>query len=155
MSEPFILQAGGQHPSAPSPESRGQFIRIPSSATDGLLAMSEVKLPPLTTGPNLHTHTREDEPFYVLDRVLTVQIGDQLHEIEQGGVAWGARGSMSGVPDPEAIMALHARYGATGFGDKIPSTHRLTPGHGAPGALPTLAGVVDLKHNRLPSHGFS
>jgi quercetin dioxygenase-like cupin family protein len=155
MNEPFIVGARGQHPSAPSPESRGPFIRFPSSATDGRCAMGEVRLPPLTSGPNLHTHTREDELFYVLDGVLTVQIGDQLHDIESGGLAWGARGtphayanrgaeplhimimwmpggveqlfldmdaylrSVSGTPDPEAIAALQARYGATGFAHKI------------------------------------
>jgi uncharacterized cupin superfamily protein len=55
-----------------------------------LAALAEVRLPPLTAGPNLHVHTREDELFVVLDGVMTVQVGDQLQEIGAGGLAWRA-----------------------------------------------------------------
>jgi mannose-6-phosphate isomerase-like protein (cupin superfamily) len=41
------------------------------------LALAEVQLPPLTAGPNLHVHANEDEMFFVLDGVMTVQVGDQ------------------------------------------------------------------------------
>jgi mannose-6-phosphate isomerase-like protein (cupin superfamily) len=93
MSAPFILAPGEQHPGAPPPAPRRPFIRVRSHDTGGLLALGEVRLPPLTAGPTLHVHTREDEMFFVLEGVLTMQLGDQLHEIAAGGLAWGARGT--------------------------------------------------------------
>ena len=64
-----------------------------SGQTDGLMALMEVRLPPLTSGPNLHIHANEDELFYVLGGVMTVQVGEELHDIAAGGLAWGARGT--------------------------------------------------------------
>jgi len=89
MSAPFILAPGEQHPGAPPLER--PFFRFASGQTDGLLALAEVRLPPLTAGPNLHVHANEDEMFFVLDGVMTVQVGDQLQEIAAGGLVWGAR----------------------------------------------------------------
>jgi uncharacterized cupin superfamily protein len=43
-----------------------------------LLALAEVRLPPLTSGPNLHVHANEDEMFLVLDGVMTVQVADEV-----------------------------------------------------------------------------
>jgi quercetin dioxygenase-like cupin family protein len=110
MSAPFILTPGGQHPSAPPPSPGRPLIRITSRNTDGLLALGEVKLPPLTSGPTLHVHTNEDEMFFVLDGVLTMQLGDQVHEIAAGGLAWGARGTphtfANLAPEPLHIMIM-------------------------------------------------
>jgi mannose-6-phosphate isomerase-like protein (cupin superfamily) len=91
VSVPFILAPGEKHPDAPPLER--PFFRFASGQTGGLAALAEVQLPPLTAGPNLHVHTREDELFFVLDGVMTVQVGDQLQEIAAGGLAWGARGT--------------------------------------------------------------
>jgi len=90
VSEPFILAPGEKHPGAPSLER--PFIRLASGQTDGLLTLAEVRLPPLTTGPTLHVHAHEDELFFVLDGVMTVQVGDHLTDVAAGGLAWGARG---------------------------------------------------------------
>jgi quercetin dioxygenase-like cupin family protein len=92
MSVPFVLGPGERHPDLP-PTSPGPFIRIASSQTDGLIALMETRLPPRTAGPNLHIHTNEDEMFYVLGGVMTVQIGEDLQEIAAGGLVWGARGT--------------------------------------------------------------
>ena len=89
MSVPFILAPGEKHPDAP-PLDR-PFFRFASGQTGGLATLAEVQLPPLTAGPNLHVHTREDELFFVLGGVMTVQVGDQLQEIAAGGLAGGAR----------------------------------------------------------------
>jgi quercetin dioxygenase-like cupin family protein len=115
MSAPFIIAPGGQHPSAP-PAQHGPFVRVTSRSTDGLIALAEVQLPPRTTGPHLHVHTNEDEMFYVLDGMLTVQIGDQLHELAAGGLAWGARGTphafANRATEPLRIMILWVPGGA-------------------------------------------
>ena len=92
MSAPFVLEPGQRHPAVP-PTDFGPFMRMTSAQTDGLMALREARLPPLTAGPNLHVHANEDEMFYVLGGVMTVQIGDELHEIASGGLAWGARGT--------------------------------------------------------------
>ena len=92
MSAPFVLGPGQRHPDLP-PTAFGPFIRMASGQTDGHMALMEVRLPPLTAGPNLHVHANEDEMFYVLGGVMTVQVGEDLHDISTGGLAWGARGT--------------------------------------------------------------
>ena len=90
MSVPFILAPGEQH--ADVPRVRGPFIRFTRRQTDGLIALAEAQLPPLTAGPNLHVYANEDEMSFALEGILTMQIGEQLQEIAAGGLAWGARG---------------------------------------------------------------
>lgn len=117
MSAPFILAPGEKHPGAPPLER--PFFRFASGQTDGLLALAEVQLPPLTAGPNLHVHANEDEMFFVLDGVMTVQVGDQLREIAAGGLAWGARGIphafANRAKDPLRIMIMWVPGGAEGL----------------------------------------
>ncbi|MEU4222933.1 cupin domain-containing protein [Nonomuraea sp. NPDC026600] len=36
------------------------------------------------TGPGLHWHANQDDTFYVLDGVLAVQCGDEIHELYPG-----------------------------------------------------------------------
>jgi quercetin dioxygenase-like cupin family protein len=92
VSFPFVLAPGQRHPDL-ARASHGPFIRIASGQTDGLMALMEVELPPLTSGPVLHVHANEDALFYVLSGVMTVQVGEELHEVATGGLAWGARGT--------------------------------------------------------------
>lgn len=114
MSVPFILGPGEQH--ADVARLRGPFMRITSRQTDGLLALAEAQLPPLTAGPHLHVHANEDEMFFVLDGVMTVQIGEQLHDIAAGGLAWGARGTphafANRASEPLRIMIIWVPGGA-------------------------------------------
>jgi mannose-6-phosphate isomerase-like protein (cupin superfamily) len=117
MSAPFILAPGEKQPGAPPLER--PFFRFASGQTDGLLALAEVRLPPFTAGPNLHVHGHEDELFFVLDGVMTVQVGDQLHEVAAGGLAWGARGIphafANRAKDPLHIMIMWIPGGAEGL----------------------------------------
>jgi mannose-6-phosphate isomerase-like protein (cupin superfamily) len=117
VSVPFILAPGEKHPDAP-PLDR-PFFRFASGQTGGLATLAEVQLPPLTAGPNLHVHTREDELFFVLDGVMTVQVGEQLQEITAGGLAWGARGTphafANRAKDPLRIMIMWIPGGAEGL----------------------------------------
>lgn len=115
MSVPFNLAPGEKHADAPPLER--PFFRFASGQTGGLAALAEVQLPPLTAGPNLHVHTREDEMFYVLDGVMTVQVGDQLGEIAAGGLVW-ARGTPQAfanpAKDPLSIMIMWIPGGLKG-----------------------------------------
>ncbi len=53
--------------------------------------------------------------FFVLDGVMTVQVGDQLHEIAAGGLAWGARGTphafANRAKDPLRLMIILGEQG--------------------------------------------
>jgi mannose-6-phosphate isomerase-like protein (cupin superfamily) len=117
MSAPFVLAPGAKHPGAPPLER--PFFRFASGQTDGLLALAEVRLPPLTAGPDLHVHTNEDEMFFVLGGVMTVQVDDQLHEIATGGLAWGPRGIphafANRADEPLHIMIMWIPGGAEGL----------------------------------------
>jgi mannose-6-phosphate isomerase-like protein (cupin superfamily) len=117
VSAPFILAPGEQHPGAPPLER--PFFRFASGQTGGLAALAEVQLPPLTAGPALHVHAREDELFFVLDGVMTVQVGEQLQEVAAGGLAWGARGVphafANRAEDPLRIMIMWIPGGAEGL----------------------------------------
>ncbi len=42
----------------------------------------------MTGGPSLHVHTREDEAAYVIEGVLTVQIGDRRLDAASGTLVW-------------------------------------------------------------------
>jgi mannose-6-phosphate isomerase-like protein (cupin superfamily) len=117
VNVPFVLVPGEQHADAPQLER--PFFRFGSGQTGGLAALAEVQLPPLTAGPNLHVHTREDELFFVLDGVMTVQVGDQLHDVGAGGLVWGARGTphafANRAKDRLRIMIMWLPGGAEGL----------------------------------------
>ena len=81
--------------------------RTSGRQTDGLLALAEVRLPKLTSGPNLHVHANEDEMFFVLDGLMTVRVADQLYEIAAGGLAWGARGIQHAFANRATDPAAH------------------------------------------------
>jgi quercetin dioxygenase-like cupin family protein len=117
LSAPFILAPNEQHPDVPRVK-LGPFIRVASQQTDGLFGLGEVRLPPLTAGPRLHVHSNEDEMFFVLEGVLTVQVGEDLHDIGTGGLAWGARNIPHAFAnrssDPVRIMIMWMPGGAEG-----------------------------------------
>ena len=116
MSAPFVLAPGERHAGAPPLD--GPFFRFASDQTDGLLALGEVRLPPLTSGPNLHVHANEDEMFFVLDGVMTVQVADQLYEIAAGGPPGAHEASSTPynrATDPLHIMIMWIPGGAEGL----------------------------------------
>lgn len=56
------------------------------------MAIGEAVIPPRTSGPPLHVHSREDEVYLVLDGVLTLQLGDERFSVPADGLAWLPRG---------------------------------------------------------------
>jgi quercetin dioxygenase-like cupin family protein len=44
------------------------------------------------TGPPLHTHTVQEDTFYVLEGVMTVQLGDEIAELAAGDFAFAPPG---------------------------------------------------------------
>ena len=121
MSAPFILAPGERHAGAPPLER--PWFRFASGQTGGLAALAEVRLPPLTAGPDLHVHANEDEMFFVLEGVMTVQVGSLLRELAAGGLAWGARGIphafANRAKDPLRIMIMWIPGGAEGLFEEM------------------------------------
>jgi hypothetical protein len=138
VSAPFILALGERHAGAPPLER--PWFRFASGQTGGLAALAEVRLPPLTAGPDLHVHANEDETFFVLEGVMTVRVGSLRRELANRAkdplrimIMWipgGAEGffhemreyllTAGGAPDRQVVADIQARYGCTHVGPQIP-----------------------------------
>jgi mannose-6-phosphate isomerase-like protein (cupin superfamily) len=55
-----------------------------SEATAGQFLFGEARMDPGSPCPSLHIHTHEYESFYVVEGVLTVEVGDQRLELKGG-----------------------------------------------------------------------
>lgn len=89
-SEGFILYPGQ---SRSGPANEGWITRVAGVDTGGLVTIGEATIPPRTSGPSLHVHSREDEAYLVLEGVLTVQLGEERFSVPAGGLAWLPRGT--------------------------------------------------------------
>jgi uncharacterized cupin superfamily protein len=56
------------------------------------MSLGDAVIPPRTSGPARHVHTREDEGVYVIDGVLTAEVGEQRYEVGPGAFLWMPRG---------------------------------------------------------------
>jgi mannose-6-phosphate isomerase-like protein (cupin superfamily) len=56
------------------------------------MALGDGVMPPRTAGPGRHVHTREDEGIYVVEGVLTAEVGEQRFEVGPGAFLWMPRG---------------------------------------------------------------
>jgi quercetin dioxygenase-like cupin family protein len=70
------------------------------------------------TGPPLHVHATQEDSFYVLEGVLTLQLGDEVVELVQGDFATAPPGV------PHAFTNAHAEQRACRM------INVLTPGNG-------------------------
>ena len=57
-------------------------------------------------GPPLHTHTAQEDSFYVVDGVLTVQLGDDIIELAAGDFASAAPGVSHTFTNTQADRAV-------------------------------------------------
>jgi quercetin dioxygenase-like cupin family protein len=73
--------------------SDGTWItRLVGADTRGQLTIGQADMPPMSSGPSLHIHSREDEIGLVIEGVLTVQLDDERFNVPAGGIAFLARG---------------------------------------------------------------
>jgi quercetin dioxygenase-like cupin family protein len=70
----------------------GTTIKVPEALTNGSVAVVEHTLAPRLLGAPLHRHTREDETSYVLEGVLTVQVGEEVTTAGPGEMIVKPRG---------------------------------------------------------------
>ena len=80
-TEPFVVMRDA---SAPGP---WQVLAC-GKRTAGSVMFGEARLPPRTSGPGLHVHTREDEAVFVIAGVITFVVGDRRFEGGAGELVW-------------------------------------------------------------------
>ncbi len=77
----------------PAPSERTTPWRVVvDGQRSGGMSLGDFVLPPCTPGPSRHVHTREDEAAYVIDGVLTVEVGTQRFDVGPGAFLWMPRG---------------------------------------------------------------
>ena len=84
LTDPFV---------AHRPQGDLPFWRVVAGGdrTGGQVTFGESLLPPGADGPPRHVHSREDEAILVVSGVLTVHLGDEVHEAGPGALVWMAR----------------------------------------------------------------
>jgi mannose-6-phosphate isomerase-like protein (cupin superfamily) len=85
LTEPFVTQRDA---SAPGPLQ----VLAGGERTAGTVMFAEARLPPHSSGPGLHVHSREDEAAYVVSGVLTFVVGERRFEATAGQLVWLPRG---------------------------------------------------------------
>ncbi len=85
LTDPFVVHR-------PAGELPAWRVVAGGDRTGGQVLFGEACLPARTLGPPRHVHTYEDEALLVVSGVLTVQIGDDIHEAGPGAVVWMPRG---------------------------------------------------------------
>jgi quercetin dioxygenase-like cupin family protein len=83
--QPFVVSAD---PSSPVPWQ----VLAGAERTDGLVTFGEARVPARGGGPARHVHSREDEAIYVIEGLLTVEVGSDRYEAGPGTLIWLPRG---------------------------------------------------------------
>lgn len=87
---PFIVPAGG---GVHAPLARlGTTHKVPSTVTEGRLAIVEHTLPPRALAAPLHRHSREDELSIVLAGTVGAQLGNDVVTARAGSYVFKPRG---------------------------------------------------------------
>ncbi|HJZ49023.1 MAG TPA: cupin domain-containing protein [Roseiflexaceae bacterium] len=89
-------------------------VKVPSTATAGVVAIVEHTLAPGFLGAPPHLHQREDEISYVLDGDLTVQVGEQVQVVSAGAYIVKPRGIMHTVWNAGQTMVRYIEIIAPG-----------------------------------------
>ena len=86
---------------------QGGFFKtlISPEQTNGTMALVDMTLPKGVEPPP-HTHTKEDESFYLLEGFITFYIGDKVIEAKQGEAVFAPRM----VPHHFTINSASARF---------------------------------------------
>jgi mannose-6-phosphate isomerase-like protein (cupin superfamily) len=81
VTEPFVT---GRDPATPGPWQ----VLARGDRTAGTVMFGEARLPPRTSGPGLHVHSREDEAAFVIAGVMTFVVGERRFEATAGELVW-------------------------------------------------------------------
>lgn len=118
LTESFVVR---RDPDVPGPWQ----VLAGGDRTAGSVLFGEARLPPRTSGPGLHVHSREDEAVYVVSGVLTLVVGDERLRAAAGDLVWLPRGlphtfanlddepvHAFGVTTPAGLEGMFAEQGA-------------------------------------------
>jgi len=72
----------------PSDRDRPWRVLAGGDQTGGAVTFGDARIPPRSPGPGRHVHSREDEAIYVVEGVLTVEVGDQRFEVGPETLVW-------------------------------------------------------------------
>jgi mannose-6-phosphate isomerase-like protein (cupin superfamily) len=119
----------GQRP----PGRRGFEIVLSSAMTGGAAALVEANVSAAVAGPPLHIHTGSDETYFVASGTLLMQVGDEVVELGQGGLAHISRGTQHTWATPPGtgahFLTLHV---PGGYEEYHPTALRAEEEKGAP-----------------------
>jgi quercetin dioxygenase-like cupin family protein len=87
------------------------IYKATAAETGGSFSLWEAVFPPGKGAPP-HTHTREDEAFFVLSGELTIEFEGASHRVTSGGFFFGARNRRHAVrnvgDEPARVLILSA-----------------------------------------------
>lgn len=80
-TEPFVVipDADRAHP---------WKVLADGARTGGAVMVGDARMAPMTSGPSLHVHSREDEAVYVIAGRMTFQVGERIFEAGPGSFVW-------------------------------------------------------------------
>ena len=81
-------------------------VLLHSEETDGQISVTEIVVPPHSTGPPLHTHDF-DEAFYMLEGELIFQVEDALATKQAGEVSFATRNVAHTLANHSDVLARY------------------------------------------------
>jgi mannose-6-phosphate isomerase-like protein (cupin superfamily) len=100
------------------------------------------------TGPPLHVHALQEDTFYVLDGVLTIQVGDDVVELsagDYGSVPPGVPHTFTNTHADQPVRAVNLMTPGIGFDRFIEHIGALPEGGGDPAAMEQLSEQYGVK----------
>lgn len=111
----------------------GTRVRVPAATTNGSASIVEHTLAAGTLGSPLHRHSREDETSYVLEGLLSVQVGDEVLTAGPGEIVVKPRGEFHAFWNAgEKPLRFLEVIAPGGFEAYFAELARIVPPHGPP-----------------------
>ena len=128
------------------------WIRASGAQTSGTFSLIEQIIPPGFASP-WHVHHDEDESFYVIDGMVTVQVADRAVTLNAGDYGFGPRGvphgfRIEGTTPARVLLMTNGRE----FAEFVRETSE--PDDGAPPSPPSQADLMRLAAT-AERHGLS
>ena len=118
----------------------GGPFKATGSDTDGRFDFFVLDIGYLT-GPPLHVHTSQEDTFYVIDGVLTIQLGDDVVDLsagDYGSAPPGVPHTFTNIHLDQTARAVNLMTPGIGFDKYIEQINVLTEGGADPTAMEQL-----------------
>src|SRR5262245_25783412 len=123
MASPLVIRMGESKKTimiVPDP----WLFRITGADVDGRFDFMEATITYLQ-GPPLHLHHEQDDTFFVIEGTLTVQVGDELFELNAGDLVCAPKGvphtfANVGKGPERVINIMQTRGSERGLEDDAP-----------------------------------